>query len=320
MRGELLSRLSAVTPEETVLLAGGTLDKGLYTAQTSFVVDSRRMLEKGRLIAIRPHTRFAAFPSHSHNYVEMMYVCQGKILHDINGMPLVLRKGELLLLSQHVQHAIARAELEDVAVNFMVLPQFFDYALELIGAENTLGQFLIGCLQHKSGNMNSLHFQVAQILPIQNLIENLIWSLLNKEANDRQIHQVTMGLLFLQLLSHTKLLGFTQLNAAHVLVTQALREVEENYKTANLSSLAEQRGVSVAYVSRLVRSATGKTFKQLLQEKRLTKAAHLLRTTKLTVGEIIGALGYENTSYFYRIFRKKYGMVPNAYRSEYKVK
>lgn len=40
------------------------------------------------------------------------------------------------------------------------------------------------------------------VLPIQNLVENLIWSIWNKQPNKRSINQVTMGLLFLQLLNH----------------------------------------------------------------------------------------------------------------------
>lgn len=321
MNQELLDRLSAVTPEEQILLAGGALDKGIYSGKAGFVVDSGRMLEKGRLIAIRAHTRFVSFPSHRHNYVEITYVCRGKTVHRINGgAPLTLRQGELLLLSQHVEHAIDRAELADVAVNIMVLPQFFDYALELIGPDNVLGQFVISCLQSRDTAMGYLHFQVAEVLPIQNLMENLIWSLQSKQRNYRQLSQVTMGLLFLQLLNHTHLLDFAQTDSAHVLVTEALREIEENYQNASLSQLAQRRGVSVAYVSRLVRSATGKTFKEMLQEKRLTKAAVLLRTTGLTVGEIIAALGYDNTSYFYRIFRKKYGIVPKEYRKTLQVK
>ena len=40
---------------------------------------------QGQMITIRPHTRFVAFPRHSHNYVEIMYVCTGQITHIIGG-------------------------------------------------------------------------------------------------------------------------------------------------------------------------------------------------------------------------------------------
>ena len=69
--------------------------------------------------------------------------------------------------------------------------------------ENALKEFLVGALCGKNDNTSYLYFHVAEILPIQNLMENLIWSLLNSQPNRRNINQTTMGLLFLHLLNHT---------------------------------------------------------------------------------------------------------------------
>ena len=49
------------------------------------MMDAGKLLERGKLIDIRPHTRFIRFPAHSHNYVEMIYMCQGSTVHTING-------------------------------------------------------------------------------------------------------------------------------------------------------------------------------------------------------------------------------------------
>ena len=57
-------------------------------------------------------------------------------------------------------------------------------------------------------------------------------------------------------------------------------------------------------------------FKALLLEKRLSKAAQLLRETKLSTQDIIFAVGYENTSYFYRAFRARFGLTPREYRAQ----
>ena len=75
MRQDLIDRLREITPEEQELLNGsGEIRRERYTNRRDFVVDSRLLLEKGRLIEIRPHTRFAYFPKHRHNYVEMVYM------------------------------------------------------------------------------------------------------------------------------------------------------------------------------------------------------------------------------------------------------
>ncbi len=71
MNQELLARLRQITDEERAILAGdATVRRSLYTTRHEFVVDSARLLEKGKLIEIRPHTRFVHFPRHRHNYVQ----------------------------------------------------------------------------------------------------------------------------------------------------------------------------------------------------------------------------------------------------------
>ena len=46
----------------------------------------------------------------------------------------------------------------------------------------------------------------------------------------------------------------------------------------------------------------------------MTQAAYLLSSTTLPVADIIESVGYDNTSYFYRKFKEKYGMSPKEYR------
>lgn len=315
MREELMEQLRRVTPEEEQLLAGGRLDRELYTSRREFTMDSEKLLSRGRLITARPHTRFTAFPAHSHNYIEIMYMCSGQTVHTVNGgPPLTLHAGELLFLNQYARHEVARAGQEDVGVNFIVLPPFFDYALEMIGTDNVLGNFLLGGLRRGGGEISSLHFKVAGAPQVQNLVENLLWSLVFPQPNSRRITQATMGLLLLQLLNHVGDLSPRGEVAGGGIVLAALREIEENYREADLTRLAAEYHVSLSYLSSAVRQATGRTFKDLLREKRLKKAAQLLRETRLPVEDIIAAVGYENTSYFYRRFRESYGVSPKEFR------
>ena len=310
-----MRRLRQVTEEEERLLAGGQVDKSLYSSGAGFLIDSEKLLAKGKLITVRPHTRFASFPMHRHNYVEIMYMCSGKTVHRMEGRPpLTLQAGELLFLNQNAAHGVDRAGEEDVGVNFIVLPQFFDYALALIGMDNVLGKFLLSGLRQSGGELSCLHFRVSHVPTVQNLVENLVWSLVHPQPNGRRINQATMGLLLLQLLHCTQDLAQGPVQDGGGPVLAALREVEENYRDADLSRLARQEHVALSTLSTAVRQATGKTFKELLLEKRLSKGAELLRETRLPVEDIIAAVGYENTSYFYRRFRERFGASPRDYR------
>lgn len=212
-----MRRLRVITPEEQRILDGGAVDKAAYTARAVFTVDSEKLLERGRLISVRAHTRFAPFPRHAHSYIEIMYMCSGKTVHRINGgEPITVHAGELL---------------------------------------------------------------------------------------------------FLELLNCTDKLAASENEGDHsALVMTALREIEENYRTASLTDIAEKYGVTISYLSAAVHSTTGFTFKSLLRRKRMEKAAALLSGTKLSVSDIIMAVGYENTSYFYRAFSEMYGVTPREYR------
>lgn len=98
------------------------------------------------------------------------------------------------------------------------------------------------------------------------------------------------------------------------LAKAALDEIATNYRDACLSEVAKAHGVSLAYVSECVHIHTGKTYKELLQAQRMEQAAQLLRRSSLNIQQIIAQVGYENTSYFYRLFHARYGMSPRDYR------
>lgn len=316
MNRELLERLSEVTAEEARLLAGERLDLKTYSDEGGGIVDRKKLLESGKLITVRPNTRFTAFPKHCHNYVEMVYMCSGSQKHIINDdTEITLKKGELLLLNQYAYHETGYTGRDDIAVNFIVLPAFFDTALEIIGSDNKLSEFIVAGLSGSDNSISYMHFNVSDVLPVQNLLENLIWSLVNRQPNRRNINQVTMGLLFLNLLGCTDyLISGADESFTNTIVVSALKEIEENYAAASLTAVAKRNNVTSAYVSRIVREKTGKTFKELLKEKRLAKAAALLKSTSIPIGDIILIVGYENTSYFYKIFFEKYNMSPKEFR------
>lgn len=313
IREELLASLRAVSPEEQALLDGNeNIQRGIYMDAGSDVIDAKKLLDSGRLIAIRPHTRFAHFPEHSHNYVEVVYMCQGSTTQIANGKEITLREGELLFFGQGARQEILPAGQGDIAVNFIILPQFFDKALEMLDQEETpLRTFILDSL--KNDNANCLYFQVADVPPIQNLVENLIWNLTQGAApNRRSICQTTMGLLLMQLLNYTdRLVSETTEEAA---IVKVLRYIEENYRAGSLTEIAGLLHYDLYWLSREIKRKTGKTYKEILREKRLTQAAYLLKHTSLHVDEVGMAAGYSNLSYFHRIFQEKYGMTPKKYR------
>lgn len=320
MHKELLRAMSVITEEEQRILDGmHAIDQHLYTEKKELIVDSEKLIQKGKLIQVRPHTRFVHFPKHRHNYVEVIYMCQGTTTHIVDGNEVVLEEGDLLFLNQNAQQEILPAGEQDIAVNFIVLPEFFNTAFSMMGAEdNSLKDFLVGTLCGKNDRTSYLYFHVSDVLPIQNLVENMVWTIYYDMGNKRSCNQITMGLLFLQLLNHMDKMetGSTQFDTE--LTGTVLKYIEEHYKDGSLSELAEMMNYDIYWLSREIKKRTGKTYKELLQTKRMNQAVYLLSSSTLPVADVIESVGYDNTSYFYRKFKEKYGVSPKEYREQVK--
>lgn len=309
----ILQTLAQITPEEDHILQGcNSIDRSIYMDGSRDVISGQKLLVPGKLITVRPHTRFVHFPAHTHDYVEIVYMCRGQTRHIINHTEVCLQEGELLLLGQNAVQEILPAEEQDIAVNFIVRPEFFGGTLSFLGSEDTpLREFIVKCLcgENPSG---FLHFQVSGVKPVQNLVENLLWTLITDTPNRRSINQLTMGLLFVQLLNHTDKLsaGSKEQNT----IVRVLRYIEEHYADGSLSEVAQQLHYDFAWLSREIKRQTGKTYTELVQEKRLSQAAWMLKNTHHKVSDIALSVGYENISYFHRLFCAHFGISPHAYR------
>ena len=265
MHEQLLKQLKQITEEEQEILKGQSgVDRSLYASGKNFVVDKDKMLSRGKLIDIRPHTWFVQFPEHIIN----------------RKVRVVLQQGELLFLNSNARQEILPAGQEDVAINFIVLPEFFHQAFQMVEEDNVVRDFLVGTLQRKHQGMDFTHFQVSDVLPVQNLVENLVWSLLCEEGGKSAVNQTTMALLIQQLSRHTeriRVVGSDQFDRR--LLFSVLSYIEDNYREGTLTELAELTRQPVSGLSRFIKRESGQTFQQLLMQKRLSQAAYLLTTT-----------------------------------------
>lgn len=319
MDQRLFENLLKITPEEKIYLdTKGAVDKDIYTTQKDFEIDREMFLESGKLITVRAHSRFADFPEHGHNFIEIMYVCSGSVTHCIEGKELVMEKGDILFMNPFVCHSVKKAGYEDIGINFIALPEFFDLPLQMLNQNNVLAEFLIGTLRQNTMIPQYLLFKLKEKTAIDNLMENMISSLFYKRPDEGIINQYSMGLVFLYLLQHVEYIaGNSSQDYKEVIVQTVLNYLEHNYRSASLTKIAEDCHRSVSSLSKIIRQCTGHTFQELLQRKRFQKAVILLLESDLSVEEISLAVGYENQSYFHRQFLKRYQMTPKTYRKEH---
>ena len=307
MRKDLIDRLIKQTWENPSLLLEGKRD------EDRIIFEGGRLMKKEKLIAVRADTNTNHFPEHSHDYVEVVYMYQGTKTNIINGETVVLRQGDILFLSQNCRQENLPSTEQDIAVNFIVLPHFFERALEMLGSEETLlHSFIIQCLRGDNGKSSYLHFKVSDLQPVQNLVENLIWNLLDDRQEQRNVNETTMGLILLHLLNNLDDLDYNGDGSS--LVFHVLKYIEAHFTDGSLTELSQLLFYDFNALSKQIKKLTGKTYTDLVQEKRISQACFLLKSTNLGVAEISQLVGYENVSYFHRIFRKARGMSPKKYR------
>ena len=101
------------------------------------------------------------------------------------------------------------------------------------------------------------------------------------------------------------------------LIARSLRYIKSNYaRKIRLSDIASELHVNPSYFSALFSQEMGKTFTDYILELRIEKAKDLLGNTNLDILDISASAGFENQSYFTKIFRKRTGVTPRKFRQD----
>lgn len=104
---------------------------------------------------------------------------------------------------------------------------------------------------------------------------------------------------------------------ASPLIARSLRYIKSNYtRKIRLTDISAELHVNPSYFSALFSQEMGMTFTDFILDLRISKAKDLLKNTNMDILDISGAAGFENQSYFTKIFRKRTGLTPRQYRQE----
>jgi signal transduction histidine kinase/ligand-binding sensor domain-containing protein/DNA-binding response OmpR family regulator len=120
-----------------------------------------------------------------------------------------------------------------------------------------------------------------------------------------------------------EMLGESDLNVSDKdFITRLVKVIDENLGETELNAVFLEKAFSMSKMQlyRKLKTLTGMTPGEFIKNIRLKQAAHLLATTNLNVTEIFYRTGFNNQSYFFREFRKRYNCAPNEYREQQSVK
>ncbi len=99
-------------------------------------------------------------------------------------------------------------------------------------------------------------------------------------------------------------------------VKEAVDYINENYfEELTLSGLSEKYAVESSYFSRLFKQETGENLMLYIASRRMEKAKELMRREDINIAEVAFMVGYDDYTYFSKVFKKHTGVSPREYRN-----
>ncbi len=306
MEREVLKKLLLITHEELKILKKN--NKNIEYA--SATVEGNTIYDKNG-VTIRKNTRYIDFEEHTHNFIEISFGVMGKVLHIVNDKPISVGAYDLFIIGKKSNHAIKTAKERDIAINFLVRETFLKEILHFIEDDLKFKQF-VEDLFYTDKYSYDLQKNLKTVLEkdMEVLLKNIFFLDSNDVAVDIYINYIILKMLHIVYQNYSEV-TYEKILSKNLITTY----IDQNYSTASLSEFANYLKVNYHFLSREIKSICGANFKDLLQNKRLEVACDLLKYTELTVREISSQVGYENYSYFYKIFYDKYKITPVEYRN-----
>jgi len=111
----------------------------------------------------------------------------------------------------------------------------------------------------------------------------------------------------------------SEIHAIHsynIKIMQFEREIEMHFKNEKLPSFyASQLSITLKHLNRISNEILGKTATAVISNRVVLEAKRMLSDKNLSVNEVADALGFDDYSYFARMFKKQTGLSPTAFRT-----
>jgi len=188
------------------------------------------------------------------------------------------------------------------------------------------------CKQIKN-NINTSHIPFIMLSAKSNIEDKLrtydlgIDAYITKPFNPEELKLIIKNLITKQVNQKEHLLKLLDLKTPEVknsninsidlnFIHQLQIFIFENNSKLSANVIARQFLISRTQLHRKIKSLTGKSLTNYANHIKIEKAKHLLNTTELQVKEIAYSLGYESSTYFIRLFKRKVGLSPEVFRNK----
>lgn len=267
-------------------------------------------------IDITKNNRFSFVPAHTHSFIEFNYMYSGSCTQYINDEKVVLHQNELLVVDKDIVQRIDYTNENDILINILIQT---DSPYERVFESIPESTNIVTQLLYNGTRVNSLHnsfimFDLKSSEVSKKLIESLIQVGLSDSSERQRSLQLIFSALVLELpkLITKQIVNFEDSSSDDLL--PVLRYIEKNFSTTSLKKVSEIFGYNTNYLGNKIKANTGKTFKELVEKRRLSAAQNLMLKTNLKLWEINEVIGYQNISSLFRLFKKYLNTTPSEYK------
>lgn len=265
-------------------------------------------------ICMIQHTNFTPDFIHRLEMFKLIYIKAGSARLTVNNHPYQMRAGSVCIVPPETRQSLFTNNPDTVVWNLLIKRSTFQTAFSALLFEDTeLSALLLQMLHALKKPI--LLWQKDTSTVLSTIIDQLITET-DKNLPYQQIIQRSLVMILLASLLRVFPQDYLLLeqNTQASRLKNILSYMHQELRSVTLPQLAAAFSLSQGYLSRWIKEATGKSFKQLLKELRLKKAAHLLKNTSKSIEIIMYDIGYSDSSRFYRNFKDYYHQTPNEFR------
>lgn len=270
-------------------------------------------------ISITKHPRYFPEFSHSNSCVEITYVlsgtCTQTFYREQEKETIILNEGDFCIVQPFFNNAKGVYDDNTIVLNIMVRKRALLTSFAEFISNAPLLEFFNRML-YQSETENFLIFRTNGDAYIRESILKMMVEISKNDPYNQKILFFMLGLLFLTLQrDYIDTIQFSQYSSPqYSYIPRFNAYIEKHYKDFSLSKMSDHFHLSASHISRLYCQNTASTITHRLITIRLNAAKLLLKNTQMKVHDISNYIGYEDCTYFIRIFKRNTGYTPLQYR------
>ncbi|OHD54691.1 MAG: hypothetical protein A2096_03430 [Spirochaetes bacterium GWF1_41_5] len=264
------------------------------------------------------HRDFAVIRKRRRDFWKIVYVLSGEGINIINDREFTMHAGAIYIIhpSDRTSYLVQNNNLK--VINILFLPEFFRTDLQQLSDDFSFFSIFMKNYYHPvdEASRDTLYIHDSRDKSLLRIIETL-----EKEFYSRDLNYKFMvrSLLLILLVRLNRLAFKKKKKSAKEHIADFIQYfLERHYsREISLDNIAGACGFHRNYIGTLFKKAKGKQIFEYLNEYRILKSCELLNSTTRSVAQICYEVGFNDLSFFYRMFKRKQSLSPQKYREQH---